>query len=653
MNSIYIDTNPGLFFRSASTKIFISGSYIPIKNINIKSKVDYGYVQITNALDLNQVVVEPYSVYNFSLNLFSKNVGLFVIFNNGPYNIYQQYYYYNSSFYSRQLFIMPTYKKFFLNNNILFEIRASYKSALNNMGYDLIFTPQISFFLKYSWTLRLLNSTSTRVISDYSTGRNYRYNSSYFEVLIRKEFNCKQPRFQYHNLKVVFFKDLNGNREKEKNEPGLRNVLTTIEPDYEIEDKKVKKDFVSQKFLTSSDGNIEYTNIVNGHYKVKYILVGDMVGNFNREEMEQDILIEKDKTIYIPYLENNRIVGKVILNRNPLSSLGEIDVSNIRVVAEDTQGHSYSALTNKQGSFILYTPVTDHYVVKINNIFYESFDIQQPEYVVKFNGYKQFEVTFVFNEKKRKINFENEVEDDLKLDDLQVIQKTTLTGKIRDAISLDPVEAKVEIINNNTNKVISSSISNKLNGNYAISYVAGDHFRIEVSADGYEKRVENLYIEQVISIQNISKDLMLGKPSSGGEEDNNKTFIIYNEKEEEDFTENFKSGQKIPINNLNFDEKQTRLKPNAYPELDRLVDLLNKNKNVDIEIAGHADDTDRDRIDKMLALRRAKAVEKYLTTHGLSADRIRVKSYSNKRPLVPGKSKKAKQKNRRVEIIVQ
>ena len=142
------------------------------------------------------------------------------------------------------------------------------------------------------------------------------------------------------------------------------------------------------------------------------------------------------------------------------------------------------------------------------------------------------------------------------------------------------------------------------------------------------------------------------KPSTENK-DNDKTFIIYNEKEEEEFTENFKSGQKIPINNLNFDEKQTRLKPSTYPELDRLIDLLNKNKNVNIEIAGYADDTDRDRIDKMLALRRAKAVEKYLTTHGLSINRIRVKSYSNKRPLVPGKSKKAKQKNRRVEIIVQ
>jgi len=188
-----------------------------------------------------------------------------------------------------------------------------------------------------------------------------------------------------------------------------------------------------------------------------------------------------------------------------------------------------------------------------------------------------------------------------------------------------------------------------LNGNYSISYVAGDKYRIEVKSEGHWDHVENLYIEQVISIQNVSKDIMLNKLSDGPQ---NKTFIIYDEKEENAFTQNFKTGQKIPINNLNFAEKETRLAPDAYPELDRLIELLNKNKTVRVEIAGHADDTGKERIDNLLALRRASAVQKYLTSHGLPEDRIVVKSYSNTRPLVPGTSEKAKQKNRRVEITV-
>jgi len=652
-NNPYIELNTDTLFKTINSRFFIS-SNIRLGNSStfISPKIDIGNIKAIEALELDNSTNMDYFTYNIYVNINSANYNVHIQYRNGPLNIYEQYYYHNIEYFSRWLYILPSYHKYFFNDKLKFEFRASYRNNINTKESSFTLTPQIFIFFGKEWTLRFLNSNSVRTSRDYLTGANLRYNSTYFEAAIRKEFNCKQPRFQYHNLKVIFFKDLNGNRKKEKNEPGLRNVLTSIEPDYEIENSKVIKDFISQKFLTASDGNIEYTNIVNGHYKLKYVLIGDMVGNFNREELEQDIVIEKDETIYIPYLENNRIVGKVILNRNPLSRLGEIDVSNIRVVAKDTDDRSYSALTNKQGDFVLYTPVTNHYIVKINNIFYESFDLQQPEYVVKFNGYKQFEVTFVFNEKKQKVNFENDTEDNLKLDDLQVIQKTTLTGKIRDAKDLKPIEAKVKIIDNNTGKVISNSISNNRNGNYAISYVAGDHFRIEVTAKGYEKRVENLYIEQVISIQNINKNMMMMKPSTENN-DNDKTFILYNEKEEKDFTQNFKSGQKIPINNLNFDEKQTRLKPNVYPELDRLIVLLNKNKNVNIEIAGHADDTDRDRLDKMLALRRAKAVEKYLITHGLSVSRVEVKSYSNRQPLIPGKSEKARQKNRRVEIIVQ
>jgi outer membrane protein OmpA-like peptidoglycan-associated protein len=138
---------------------------------------------------------------------------------------------------------------------------------------------------------------------------------------------------------------------------------------------------------------------------------------------------------------------------------------------------------------------------------------------------------------------------------------------------------------------------------------------------------------------------------SANRDEAQKTFIIYNKKEEE-FKDNFKQGQQIPINYLNYDLKEDRLNPKAKPELDRLIDLLNKNKSVNIEVAGYADDGGNTRVEKMIAMRRAKEVEKYLIMHGLPENRITVKSYGNTRPLVPGSSEKAKAKNRRVEIIV-
>jgi len=598
----------------------------------------------SEALRYNQGV----NALNISFNIQTKNVGLYSLFKYGPNSIYEHFIYLQDKVVTKWFFLMPFYKKSFFEDKVLLDLRANFINNLNNSERTFNLNTQLFWYLPNDFSVRLLNTFYSRSRIDLNTNIKYSYSNIYFEIGLRKEFNVNQPKVKYYDLKVIFYKDINGNREKDSNEPGISNVLATIVHDFTDSTENIRN-FNEIQFLSNATGGIEYNNIPSGPYILKYQLLNEIVGNFSLEQLQHYFTMEQDKTIYIPYLENNRIIGKVILNRDPLSALGNIDISNIRITAEDTKGHSYSALTDKNGNFILYTPVADYYTVKVNNVFYESFDLQQPEYIVKFNGYKQFEVTFIFNEKKRKINFDNQITEEPDIEDIQLIRKTTLTGKIRDAISLEPIEAEIKIIDNKTNKEVSRAVSNKITGNYSISYVAGTHYRMEVVAKGYWEHVENLYIEQVISIQNINKDIMLNKLGENPEEQ--KTYIIY--KKEEEFTENFKQGQQIPINYLNFDLKQTRLNPEAYPELDRLIELLNKNKAVNIEIAGYSDDQSNSRVEKIIALRRAKAVAKYLTMHGLNENRIIVKSYGNTRPLVPGANEKARKKNRRVEIIVQ
>lgn len=243
---------------------------------------------------------------------------------------------------------------------------------------------------------------------------------------------------------------------------------------------------------------------------------------------------------------------------------------------------------------------------------------------------------------------ENALEQEEVLDDIKFIKKATLTGMIRDAITIEPIVATIEIIDNATNKIISRSTSNKLNGKYSISFPVGENFRIAVKAKNYWDYVENLYIKQHLSIQVFKKDILL----KSNQELKNHTYIIYDDEEENEFVLNLKPGQKIPINNLNFEEKETRLRPKAFSELDMLIDLLDKNKSIRIQVAGHADDSRKKRINNLLALRRANNVAKYIKAHGINEKRIEVKSYSNTKPLVRGIFKKAKRKNRRVEIIV-
>jgi outer membrane protein OmpA-like peptidoglycan-associated protein len=652
-NQYYTDASES--FGTHNQRFFIQGRIqIPDRNFVISPRIDAGNILVMNLPENTPNTVPKYTTFNFFLTANSPNAGLIIQYRNGPFEINEQYFYHALSFYSKKLFVMPYYEKYFFNKQFLFQARANFQSDITNNTNVLTTSAQLSVFLPKNFSIWLINSFSSRSRRDPIFNSTFRYNSNYAQITLRKEFDCQQPRVKFHDLKVVFYRDLNGNRVKDPNEAGIENVLVEIENDYLAANASKKgtdqSTFISTQLLSDQTGEISYKNIPNGNYKIRYMLIGEMVGNFSREEIQELIAIEEDKTVYIPYAENNKIVGSVVLYRDPLSSLGPIDISNIRIIAEDTKGNIFSALTDKGGNFTLYTPVADHYIVKINNIFYESFDLQQSEFIVKFNGYKQFRVSFIFNEKKRKISFSDNVADTtIAASDIQIIRKTTLTGKIRDAITMDAVEAKIRIVDNKTNRVVSESLSNRLNGNYSISYVAGDNFRIEVKAAGYWEHSENLYIEQVISIQNIAKDILMKKLSDNPDK---QTFIIYNKEEQAKFMENFKTGQKIPINHLTFDNKESRLSPSAYPDLDRLVDILKTNNSVKIEIAGHADDEGNERDNNLIASRRARAVAKYIVDRGIQESRIDVKSYSKNRPLVSGNDPKDRQQNRRVEIIV-
>lgn len=504
----------GELFQTIDSKLFLS-AFIRTKysDFNIIPRIKAGTIKVrTNELNVPKERT-LFNSYDLSVNLFKKTSGLQVVFRYGPTNISENYLYYTNGYFAQWFYVMPYYSKDLFDNKMKIDIRTHYINNISANENSFNINNQLIWYFPKDFTLYFLNTFSTRARIDRSTNTKYSYNSVYFEFGVRKEFNCDQPRIKYHNLKVVFFRDLNGNRVKDENEPGINNIYVNIIKDFDLNNIDHNKEFSEAELITDQFGNVQYNNISNGRYIIKYRLLGKILGNYSLEELETEVVIDKDKTIYIPYLENNKIIGKVTLNRDPLSSLGNIDISNIRVVAKDTEGRTYSALTDKLGNFTLYTPKADHYIVSINNIFYESFDLQQSEFIVKFNGYKQFEVTFVFDEKKRTINFSNDIsnENGTEMDELKVIKKTTLNGKVNDAITLRPVEAIIRIVDNKNNNVISESVSNRINGNYSISYVAGDHFRIEVIAKGYEDHIENLYIEQIISIQNLTKNILINK----------------------------------------------------------------------------------------------------------------------------------------------
>ena len=558
-----------------------------------------------------------YFIYYLDVNFQARKWYFVASYESGPRNVYSQFNYFFIGRTTRTLRLMPSYNAFLYKDIMHLDARVSFSNdmILKNsfINTSLLFT----WYLPRYWS-SYVNAYYTITNRMTSSGVEA-YQSLYLEAGIRKELNFTHPRVSYHNLKIVLFKDFNGNYKQEPNEPGVRDVIVTLVKERTVDEEKIPGDISNIELMSNYLGEVSFTDIPNGRYKVQFTPIGKDVGTFSKATEELTINLQEDKTEFFPFVEKNKVFGKIILNRSRLSGLGKVDVSNVRITATDSHGRSFSTLTNSNGEFTLFAPVTDEYIVTINNIFYENFDLRQNNFVVQFNGYKQFEVNFVFDEKVRRINFAA-TDTDLRTG-IQQVRRTTISGKIKDANTQQPVRAKVNLINTRTNAVVTSTNSSATSGEYTMSFIAGDNYLLEVVADDYWYLSENLILQQVTTFMNINRDILL-KPVT--------------------------VGSSIDLN-IRFDVNSSFLAPESVAELNRLIRLLKDNQTVRIEIQGHCDDLEALQ-QPSIALERANAVGKYLVENGFS--NFELKSMGNTIPISSNETEEGRAQNRRVGIVV-
>jgi len=87
--------------------------------------------------------------------------------------------------------------------------------------------------------------------------------------------------------------------------------------------------------------------------------------------------------------------------------------------------------------------------------------------------------------------------------------------------------------------------------------------------------------------------------------------------------------------------------------LGTLLEFLTKNTHVTkIRIEGHTDNTGKPDQNMTLSQQRADAVAKWLTDHGIAADRIKTQGFGDSKPEVANDTPEHKQQNRRTEFHV-
>jgi outer membrane protein OmpA-like peptidoglycan-associated protein/tetratricopeptide (TPR) repeat protein len=188
-----------------------------------------------------------------------------------------------------------------------------------------------------------------------------------------------------------------------------------------------------------------------------------------------------------------------------------------------------------------------------------------------------------------------------------------------------PISAKITVIDNSTQQILGTYTSNSSSGNYIVILPTGKNYAITVESPGYLFHSKNIDVT---------------------------TLEHYQEIDDETCLEQLKVGTKIVLRNVFFDIDKAELRKESEAELARLLEILQNNKNINIQISGHTDSDGNEEHNLKLSEDRANAVFEYLINKGIERYRLSFKGYGETKPIVENDSREHKQLNRRTEIEI-
>ena len=108
----------------------------------------------------------------------------------------------------------------------------------------------------------------------------------------------------------------------------------------------------------------------------------------------------------------------------------------------------------------------------------------------------------------------------------------------------------------------------------------------------------------------------------------------------------------IVLNHLIFELGKSVINPKSYPELDEVVAMMKENTKVVIQLEGHTDNKGNADANLKLSQSRVDAVKKYITSKGVSKDRVKTKAFGGTQPIATENTEAARALNRRIEMRV-
>jgi OmpA-OmpF porin, OOP family len=207
----------------------------------------------------------------------------------------------------------------------------------------------------------------------------------------------------------------------------------------------------------------------------------------------------------------------------------------------------------------------------------------------------------------------------------------TVSGKIFDKSSGNPLGAKIIYERLTDGKQLGITQSDPVTGNYEIRLPAGANYGIRAEAEGKLSESQNLDLRNIQNDKSIADQNFNLQPIQVAA---------------------IRANESITLNNVFFDFDKWVLKKESYPELNRIVQLMNDTPNMEIVVSGHTDSQGPDEYNLTLSQRRSSAVAKYFTSKGISASRVKSVSFGEEYPVDTNDTAEGRKKNRRVEFKI-
>lgn len=170
-----------------------------------------------------------------------------------------------------------------------------------------------------------------------------------------------------------------------------------------------------------------------------------------------------------------------------------------------------------------------------------------------------------------------------------------------------------------------------------------------VMRDGITVFKDGEYRPKVVKVDTLRFGIVTDIAGCDAKE-NKKPRIIINEKREKEILEAATKKESIRLEKILFKLGLSELQTTSYQELDELVMILLKNKQLKILLEGHTDISGDADDNFKLSIERVNTCRDYLVKYGVSPTRINTKGYGGTKPLVKVGSESERAVNRRVEI---